>query len=57
VREKVLAAHRGGIRKVLLPAENEKDLAEKNEIPPEVFEDIEFVYIEDMQQALGAALV
>ncbi len=57
VREKVLAAHRGGIRKVLLPADNEKDLAEKNEIPPEVFQDMEFVYIEDMQQALAAALV
>ncbi len=57
VREKVLAAHRGGISRVILPAENEKDLGDKEEIPPEVFEDIEFVYVDHVEQALAVALV
>jgi len=57
VREKVLAAHRGGIATVILPAENEKDLSDAGEIPPEVFDDMEFVYVDDVEQALAVALV
>ena len=56
VREKVLAAHRGGVRTVILPAENRKDLGDHEEIPAEVFQDINFVYVDRMDEALAAAL-
>ena len=36
LKEKVLAAHRGGIKTVLIPAENEKDI---KEIPPTILQD------------------
>ena len=44
IREKVLAAHRAGIRKVLLPAENERDI---DEIPENVRKKMEFVLIQN----------
>jgi len=56
VREKVLAAHRAGMRTVVLPAENQRDLA-ADEIPAVVFEDISFRYVEDMDAVLKIALV
>ena len=49
VREKVLAAHRAGIRKVLLPRDNEADL---EEIPDEVRKVMEFVMIDHANDAL-----
>jgi ATP-dependent Lon protease len=54
IREKVLAAHRAGIKKVLLPKENGKDL---EEIPAIVKKDMEFVLIENADEALDQALV
>jgi ATP-dependent Lon protease len=54
VREKALAAHRAGIRKVLLPAENERDI---DDIPPNVRRKLEFVLIRDAGEALAHALV
>jgi len=54
IREKVLAAHRAGIKKVLLPAENEKDI---EEIPANVRKKLEFVLIHDVKEALEHALV
>ena len=54
IREKVLAAHRAGIKKVLLPAENEKDI---EEIPSNVRKKLEFVMIHNMKEALEHALV
>jgi ATP-dependent Lon protease len=54
VREKVLAAHRAGIRKVLLPAENERDI---DDIPPNVRRKLEFVLIESADEALKHILV
>ncbi|MEA3401912.1 MAG: endopeptidase La [Armatimonadota bacterium] len=56
VREKVLAAHRAGIRTVVLPEDNERDMANGEQFPDEVFEDLEFVYVSDMQQVLECAL-
>lgn len=53
VKEKVLAANRAGITKVLIPIENEKDL---EEIPDNVKKKIEFVLIENMDQVLEHAL-
>ena len=54
VREKLLAAHRAGIKKVLLPKECESDL---EEIPENVKEQMEFVLVENMDQVLEEALV
>ncbi|MBR5815885.1 MAG: endopeptidase La, partial [Anaerotignum sp.] len=54
LQEKVLAAKKVGIKTVVLPKENEKDL---NEILPEIREGMEFVLAETMDDVLGAALV
>ncbi|MGI6722611.1 MAG: endopeptidase La [Anaerovoracaceae bacterium] len=54
IREKVLAAHRAGIKKVLLPAENERDL---EEIPDKVRNQMEFVPIKRVEDALKEVLV
>lgn len=54
IREKVLAAHRAGIKKILLPKENERDI---DDIPQTVRKQLEFVLIESVDQALEEALV
>ena len=54
VREKVLAAHRAGIKKVLIPRECEKDL---DEIPEKVREQMEFVLLDTVRDAMDEVLV
>lgn len=54
VKEKVLAANRMGIKKVLLPMANKKDLVE---IPDNVKKKIEFVLVDSMEQVLNHALL
>lgn len=54
VKEKVLAARRAGISKVLLPVANKKDL---EEIPANVKRKMEFVLVEQMDEVLEHALV
>jgi ATP-dependent Lon protease len=54
VKEKVLAAHRAGLKKMILPARNEADL---EEIPDEVINSMEFKFVETIQEVLDAALV
>jgi len=54
VKEKVLAAMRAGISTVMLPARNRRDL---EDIPAEAREKIQFVWIEEVDEALAAALV
>ncbi|WIF94119.1 endopeptidase La [Caminicella sporogenes] len=54
IKEKVLAANRAGIKKVLLPIENKKDLSE---IPESVKKKLEFVFVSHMDQVLEHALV
>ncbi len=53
IKEKVLAALQAGIRTVLLPARNEKDL---DDIPKEARDLLRFVFLENVQQAVEAAL-
>jgi ATP-dependent Lon protease len=53
VKEKVLAALRAGITTVMLPERNRRDL---EEIPAEAREKLEFVWLEDVDQAMAAAL-
>jgi len=52
IKEKVLAAHRAGIRFIILPKENEKDLPE---IPEEVRSEIAFTLVEDVGPVLALA--
>ena len=54
IKEKLLAAAAAGIRKVLLPARNRKDLVD---LPDEVLERIEVVPIETVDEALEQALL
>jgi len=53
VKEKLLAAHRMGLRTVILPKDNEKDLAE---IPPEVQASVVIKFVEMMDEVLQYAL-
>jgi ATP-dependent Lon protease len=53
IKEKVLAAHRAGMRRVILPAENRKDLAE---IPEEVRKEITFTFVEKIDDVLIEAV-
>jgi ATP-dependent Lon protease len=54
VREKVLAAHRAGLKTVLLPIKNEKDLVE---IPKKAREDVKIILVHHMDEVLQYALV
>jgi len=54
IKEKVLAAHRAGIRKVLLPKENAPDI---DDIPQSVREEMEFVLLKHVNDALKQVLV
>lgn len=54
VREKILTAHRAGVKKVLLPKRNEKDLTE---IPKRTLRGLEIVLVSDMDTVLSHALV
>jgi len=54
LREKSIAAHRSGIKKILFPKENEKDL---KDIPKSVLAGIEFVAVSHMDEVLEHAIV
>jgi ATP-dependent Lon protease len=54
LKEKALAAHRAGIRRILIPAENERDL---HEIPKRVRDELEIILVETMDDVLRHALV
>ena len=53
LKEKLLAAHRAGIKKVLIPVENKKDLAE---VPKTVLESIEIIAVKNVEEVLKIAL-
>jgi ATP-dependent Lon protease len=53
IKEKVLAAQRAGLRRVLLPARNEKDL---REVPETTRSTLEFVFLETVDDAIQASL-
>ena len=54
IKEKVLAAHRAGIKTIIFPADNKKDISE---IPDNVRRKLEFITVEHMDQVLEHALV
>jgi len=53
VREKVLAAHRAGIKTVILPRRNERDL---EDVPAELRQDMEFVFADSAEDVIPRAL-
>jgi len=53
VKEKVLAAHRAGIKRIILPERCRPDL---EEVPKEVVDELQFVFVSRMEQVLEAAL-
>lgn len=54
VKEKVIAAHRAGIKTVIMPKNNKKDL---EDIPAYVLKDLKFVFVDHMDQVLKVALI
>ena len=53
VKEKVLAAHRAGIRRIILPSRNEADI---DDIPEDVRSDLQIVFVSGIAEVLDAAL-
>jgi len=53
IREKVLASHRAGLKKVIFPERNEKDL---EDIPKDVLKEIELITVKHMDEVLPVAL-
>ncbi|MBK9754797.1 MAG: endopeptidase La [Nannocystis sp.] len=53
IKSKVLAAHRAGLTRVILPQRNARDV---DDVPADVREQMEFIFAEDMSQVLAAAL-
>jgi ATP-dependent Lon protease len=53
IKEKVIAAHRAGIRRVMLPARNRRDF---EDIPEEVRQQLTFVWLERVDDAVSSAL-
>ncbi|MEX2053160.1 MAG: endopeptidase La [Candidatus Paceibacterota bacterium] len=54
VKEKILAAHRAGLKTIILPAGNRKDIAE--DVPPEIRRDLKFKFVSKIDEVLKVAL-
>ena len=54
VKEKLLAAYRAGIKNVIVPKDNEKDM---EEIPEEIKEAFNIIFVEEMDEVLRVAFV
>jgi ATP-dependent Lon protease len=54
LKEKIIAAHRGGIKKVIIPKENEKDL---RDIPSSISKQLTIIPVEHLDEVLAHALV
>ncbi len=54
LKEKVLAAHRAGVKTVIAPKDNEKDM---EDIPDYVIKDLKFVFVKHMDEVLSVALL
>jgi ATP-dependent Lon protease len=53
IKEKIIAAHRAGIKRVMLPARNRRDF---EDIPEEVRRELEFVWLDRVDEAISSAL-
>lgn len=54
VKEKVIAAHRAGLKTIILPKDNKKDL---EDVPQEVLKDLHFKFVSHMDEVLKIALI
>ncbi|MBU2226480.1 MAG: endopeptidase La [Proteobacteria bacterium] len=54
LKEKLLAAHRGNIRTVIIPKDNERDLAD---VPANILKDLEIIFVEHVDEVLKVALL
>lgn len=54
IKEKVIAAHNAGIKKILLPHDNKRDM---KDVPETVKKDVTFVFVRSMDEVLAEALV
>ena len=54
LKSKILAAHMAGIKKVIIPEENKKDL---QDIPKRIREELEFVYVKDIKEVIENAIM
>jgi ATP-dependent Lon protease len=54
LKEKIFAAHRGGVKKIIIPKENEKDL---RDIPKNILKSIQVVPVDHMDQVLREAII
>ncbi len=54
VKEKIIAAHRAGLKMIIMPKDNEKDL---EDVPKEVLKDLEFKFVSHMDEVLDLAFV
>jgi len=53
VKEKIIAAHRAGLKTIILPKDNKKDL---EDVPKEVIKDLKFIFVEHMDEVWDHAL-
>jgi len=53
IKEKVLAAHRAGVRRIVLPAQNKQDL---HEVSPKVKSQLNFIFVQSADEVLMEAL-
>jgi len=53
IKDKVIAAHRAGIRSLILPQWNEKDM---EDVPPDILSSMEFFFTDKMENVLDIAL-
>src|SRR5213075_593748 len=53
IKEKVLAARRARVTKIIMPAQNRRDL---DDVPKEPFKDVQFVFVDNMRQVRSEAL-
>jgi ATP-dependent Lon protease len=54
LKEKILAAHRGNIKTVIIPKDNEKDIAD---VPANVLHDLEIIFVEHIDEVLERVFV
>ncbi|MDO5852318.1 MAG: endopeptidase La, partial [Methanobacteriaceae archaeon] len=53
IKEKIIAAHRSGIKRVILPIENKKDL---EDVPENIQEELEFIFVDTIEELLEKTL-
>ena len=54
IKEKILAAHRAGLKTIILPMDNKKDIEE--DIPKEIRRDLTFKFVKSVDEVLSIAL-